>query len=62
MNLVEPGCDGCFLKLVEPGCGEWFMKLVEPGCDEGAARVETMRLIHRGVLISPNYRFASSGA
>ena len=42
MNLVEPGCDGCFLKLVEPGCGEWFMKLVEPGCDEGAARVETI--------------------
>jgi len=22
----------------------------------------TLRLIHRGVLISPNYRFASSGA
>ena len=23
---------------------------------------ESVRLIHRGVLISPNYRFASSGA
>ena len=41
------------------------MKTCSEGFDrvgESLGGVETERLIHRGVLISPNYRFASSGA